>query len=149
MDTLDPIDALMLTGELVSSPMHVAALLIMTPPPGEDARTCVDRMHQESLTATEEIDRISLEMYQKMPRPRYFFEPGGRVCFAQFYQERRRWYQFPTGGPVFTRVPCTRAVLDSLENKSSVPSDFLPEEDKRAEQGEKAAPFEKGGGERL
>ena len=33
MDTLDPIDALMLTGELVSSPMHVAALLIMTPPP--------------------------------------------------------------------------------------------------------------------
>ena len=56
MDTLDPIDALMLTGELVSSPMHVAALLIMTPPPGEDARTCVDRMHQESLTATEEID---------------------------------------------------------------------------------------------
>lgn len=103
----------------------------------------------DSRPATEEIDRISLEMYQKMPRPRYFFEPGGRVCFAQFYQERRRWYQFPTGGPVFTRVPCTRAVLDSLENKSSVPSDFLPEEDKRAEQGEKAAPFEKGGGERL
>lgn len=56
MDTLDPIDALMLTGELVSSPMHVAALLIMTPPPGEDARAFVDRMHQESLTATEEID---------------------------------------------------------------------------------------------
>jgi hypothetical protein len=82
----------------------------------------------DSRPSSEEVDRVSLEMYQKMPRPRYFFEPGGQVCFAQFYQERRRWYQFPTGGPVFTRVPCTRAVLDSLENKSSVPDEFIAED---------------------
>lgn len=96
----------------------------------------------DSRPAADEVDSVSLEMFQKMPRPRYFFEPSGRVCFAQFYQERRRWYQFPTGGPVFTRVPCTRAVLDSLENKRSVPSDFSPE-------GGEPVPLEKGGGERL
>lgn len=96
----------------------------------------------DSRPATDEVDSVSLEMFREMPRPRYFFEPGGRVCFAQFYQERRRWYQFPTGGPVLTHVPCTRAVLDSLENKRSVPSDFSPE-------GGEPAPFEKGGGERL
>lgn len=56
MDTLDPIDALMMTAELVSSPMHVAVLLILTPPTGEDARTCVDRMYDDSLTAADQLD---------------------------------------------------------------------------------------------
>lgn len=56
MDTLDPIDALMLTAELVSSPMHVAVLLIMTPPAGEDAGTCVDRMYHDSLTSGDPLD---------------------------------------------------------------------------------------------
>ena len=37
MDRLDPIDAMMMTAEVVSSPMHVGVLLTMTPPPGEDA----------------------------------------------------------------------------------------------------------------
>lgn len=96
----------------------------------------------DSRPADDEIGRVSLEMYQKMPRPRYFFDPGVRVCFAYFYQERRRWYQFPTGGPVFARIPCTQAVLEGLENKSSVPSDLSPE-------GNAPAPFEKGGGGRL
>ena len=34
METLDPIDALMLTAELLSSPMHVAVVMILSPPPG-------------------------------------------------------------------------------------------------------------------
>ncbi len=34
MQTLDPpLDAMLLTAELISSPMHVAVALIMTPPP--------------------------------------------------------------------------------------------------------------------
>ena len=56
MDTLDPIDALMLTAVLVSSPMHVAVLLIMPPPAGEDAGTCVDRMYHDSLTSGDPLD---------------------------------------------------------------------------------------------
>lgn len=56
MQWLDPIDALMLTAELVSSPMHVAALLVMTPPEGEDPRSYVDGLFEQSLTAASRID---------------------------------------------------------------------------------------------
>ncbi len=81
----------------------------------------------DSRQTAQERDAISLEMYQRMSRPRYFFDPEKHLCFAYFYQERRRWYQFPTGGPTFTHVPCTQAVLDGLENRSSVPEGFVPE----------------------
>lgn len=56
MEWLDPIDSLMLTAELVSSPMHVAALLILTPPAGEDPRRYVGDLFEQSLTAAAEID---------------------------------------------------------------------------------------------
>ncbi|EUA88325.1 wax ester synthase-like Acyl-CoA acyltransferase domain protein [Mycobacterium ulcerans str. Harvey] len=39
MHPLDPLDALMLTAELVSNPMHVGALLILSPPPGSGPTT--------------------------------------------------------------------------------------------------------------
>lgn len=56
MELLAPIDALMLTAELVSSPMHVAALIILTPPAGEDPRDYVGRLFEESLSAGDRID---------------------------------------------------------------------------------------------
>ena len=33
MDLLEPLDVAMMTAELLSDPMHVAALLILSPPP--------------------------------------------------------------------------------------------------------------------
>lgn len=54
MDRLDPIDALMMTAEVVSSPMHVGVLLTMTPPPGEDAGY-VKRLYEQSVTDTAHV----------------------------------------------------------------------------------------------
>jgi diacylglycerol O-acyltransferase / wax synthase len=56
METLDPIDALMLTGELLSSPMHVAVVMILSPPPGVDSRRYVEQLYEDSLTAADLID---------------------------------------------------------------------------------------------
>ena len=56
MDLLDPLDSLMLTAELISSPMHVAVLMILSPPPGEDAETYPRRLYEESVEADVEID---------------------------------------------------------------------------------------------
>lgn len=50
MDYLDPIDALMLAGELISSPMHVGVLIVMTPPAGEDPASFADHLYTDSLT---------------------------------------------------------------------------------------------------
>ena len=57
MEMLDPIDALMLTAELLSSPMHVAALMILTPPPDQDARGYIAQLYEDSLTSADQIDR--------------------------------------------------------------------------------------------
>ncbi len=60
MDLLDPLDSLMITGELISSPMHVAALMILTPPAGgdhESARNYIDSIYEQALTAPVDIDR--------------------------------------------------------------------------------------------
>ncbi len=59
MDLLDPLDSLMLTAELVSSPMHVAALMVLSPPEGVDAETAghyVKRIYEETLTAAVDVD---------------------------------------------------------------------------------------------
>jgi WS/DGAT/MGAT family acyltransferase len=56
METLDPIDALMLTAELISSPMHVAVVLIMSPPKGTKSAKFVDELYEQSLTAPDPID---------------------------------------------------------------------------------------------
>ena len=39
MNPLDPLDAAMMTAELVSNPMHVGAVLILSPPGRRRART--------------------------------------------------------------------------------------------------------------
>ena len=46
MDLLDPLESLMVTAEFVSSPMHVAALIILSPPPGEECRAYVKHPHE-------------------------------------------------------------------------------------------------------
>jgi diacylglycerol O-acyltransferase len=56
VDLLDPLESLMLTAELVSSPMHVAVLMILSPPPGEDPEAYPRRLFEESLEADVEID---------------------------------------------------------------------------------------------
>lgn len=57
MDMLDPLESLMLTAELVSSPMHVAVLLILRPPPGGEPRAYVKQIFEDTLTAAVDIDR--------------------------------------------------------------------------------------------
>ncbi len=60
MGMLDPLDSLMITGELISSPMHVAALMILSPPPGQDPESAGDyleKIHEDALTAAVDIDR--------------------------------------------------------------------------------------------
>ncbi len=57
MDLLDPLDSLMLTAELISSPMHVAALMILSPPPDCDPATYVTELFEQTLTAPVDVDR--------------------------------------------------------------------------------------------
>lgn len=55
MNPLDPLDAAMMTAELVSNPMHVGAVLIMSPP--EDAGPdYVDELYREALAGNDSID---------------------------------------------------------------------------------------------
>jgi len=55
MNQLDPLDAAMMTGELVSNPMHAGVVLILSPP--EDAGPgYVDELYREALTGNDSID---------------------------------------------------------------------------------------------
>jgi WS/DGAT/MGAT family acyltransferase len=56
MEMLDPLDAMLLTAELISSPMHVAVALIMSPPEGMTGAAFVDEMYQQGLTAPDPVD---------------------------------------------------------------------------------------------
>lgn len=56
MALLDPLDSLMLTAEFVSSPMHVAALMVLSPPPGEDPKDYVKQLYEQTLTAAVDVD---------------------------------------------------------------------------------------------
>lgn len=56
MATLDPLDAMLLTAELISSPMHVAVALIMSPPKGMTGTAFIDEMYEQGLTAPDPID---------------------------------------------------------------------------------------------
>lgn len=55
MDPLQPLDAAMMTAELLSDPLHTAALLILSPPP-DAAPGYVDALYRDALTATAELD---------------------------------------------------------------------------------------------
>ena len=55
MSPLDPLDAAMLTAELVSNPMHVGAVLILSPP--DDAGPdYVDELYREALAGNDPVD---------------------------------------------------------------------------------------------
>ncbi|KAA0086656.1 wax ester/triacylglycerol synthase family O-acyltransferase [Mycolicibacterium sp. P9-64] len=55
MDPMEPLDAAMMTAELLSDPLHAAALLILSPPP-EAGPGYVDELYQHALTDTAELD---------------------------------------------------------------------------------------------
>ncbi|MGO9350931.1 MAG: wax ester/triacylglycerol synthase family O-acyltransferase [Mycobacterium sp.] len=55
MDPLDPLDAAMMTGELLLNPLHVAALLILSPPAKAGARY-VDEVYGANLDENIELD---------------------------------------------------------------------------------------------
>jgi diacylglycerol O-acyltransferase / wax synthase len=55
MDPLDPLDMAMMAGELVASPMHVGAVLILSPP--QDAGPdYVDALYRDALAGNDPID---------------------------------------------------------------------------------------------
>ncbi|MGA8249674.1 MAG: wax ester/triacylglycerol synthase family O-acyltransferase [Mycobacterium sp.] len=55
MKLMDPLDAVMMIGEVLSNPMHAAALLLMSPP--EDAGPgYVDEVYREGLIAGKDLD---------------------------------------------------------------------------------------------
>jgi len=55
MDPLEPLDAAMITAELLSDPLHTAALLILSPP-ADAGPGYIDGLYQEALTDTAELD---------------------------------------------------------------------------------------------
>ena len=55
MDSLEPLDAAMITAELLSDPLHVAALLILSPP-ADAGPGYIDQLYQDALTDTAELD---------------------------------------------------------------------------------------------
>ena len=61
MNPLDPLDAAMMTAELVSSPMHVGAVLILSPP-ADAGPDYVDNLYREALTGNESVDPRLLQM---------------------------------------------------------------------------------------
>lgn len=55
MTPLNPLDAAMMTAEVVSSPMHVGAVLLLSPPAGAGPGY-VDRLYREARTGDDPID---------------------------------------------------------------------------------------------
>lgn len=55
MDPMEPLGAAMMTAELLSDPLHTAALLILSPP-ADAGSGYVDELYREALTDTAELD---------------------------------------------------------------------------------------------
>ena len=55
MDPLDPLDVAMMTAELLSNPLHVAALLILSPP-SNAGRRYVDEVYEQNVETDVELD---------------------------------------------------------------------------------------------
>ncbi|WP_460358231.1 wax ester/triacylglycerol synthase family O-acyltransferase [Mycobacterium sp. ZZG] len=55
MDPLEPLDAAMMTAEVLSDPLHTAALLVLSPPADAGSRY-VDELFEAALTDTAELD---------------------------------------------------------------------------------------------
>lgn len=56
MNPLAPLDAAMMTAELLSDPLHTAALLILSPPP-DSGPGYVDALYDDALSAMAELDQ--------------------------------------------------------------------------------------------
>ena len=52
---MEPLDAVLMTAELLGNPMHVAALLVLTPPPGAKP-SYVDRLYDDAVTSGVTVD---------------------------------------------------------------------------------------------
>ncbi|MDX1892724.1 wax ester/triacylglycerol synthase family O-acyltransferase [Mycolicibacterium sp. 050158] len=55
MEPLEPLDAAMITAELLADPLHTAALLILSPPP-EAGPDYVDELYRQALTDPADLD---------------------------------------------------------------------------------------------
>ncbi|MFZ2176106.1 MAG: wax ester/triacylglycerol synthase domain-containing protein, partial [Rhodococcus sp. (in: high G+C Gram-positive bacteria)] len=55
MVPLDPISAVLMTAEVVANPLHVAAVLILSPPEGS-GDGYVDELYENALAGTDEVD---------------------------------------------------------------------------------------------
>lgn len=55
MDLMDPLDVAMMTGELLSKPLHVGAVLILSPP-AKAGRRYVDKLYRDGLVASSKLD---------------------------------------------------------------------------------------------
>ena len=55
MELMGPLDAAMMTGEVLSNPLHVAALLILAPP-GDAGPGYVDELYRDGLGAADMLD---------------------------------------------------------------------------------------------
>lgn len=55
MRWLDPLDAAMITADVVSNPLNIGVVLMLSPPPGAKTRY-VDDLHRDSLAGTHPID---------------------------------------------------------------------------------------------
>lgn len=62
MRLMSPLDQAMMTGEVVASSLHVAALLVFTPPP-DAGPDFVDRLYEDGLVGGAEID----ELFRQQP----------------------------------------------------------------------------------
>ena len=94
MDVLEPLDSLMLTAELVSSPMHVAALLILTPPEGEDPSAYVKKIYEDGLNAGVDVDPRLRRMPHRGVDTGFMWvwrdvtESGGELDIQHHFQRR-------------------------------------------------------------
>ncbi|MFC5175167.1 wax ester/triacylglycerol synthase family O-acyltransferase [Nocardioides taihuensis] len=65
-----PLDAVLMTAELLGNPMHVAVLLVLTPPPGAEP-SYVDRLYDDAVASGVEVDPRLLR------HPHRGFDTGG------------------------------------------------------------------------
>jgi WS/DGAT/MGAT family acyltransferase len=79
MDWLDPLDAAMMTAEVLSGPLNVGAVLIMSPPP-EAGPGYVDELHQAAVSGRHPVD----------PRLRRYPHRGAQTVGGWVWREADR-----------------------------------------------------------
>ncbi len=89
MNLLDPLDAAMMTAELVSNPMHVGAVLVLSPP-GDAGPDYVNALHRETLAGNDPIDpRLRRYPHRGVDTGgMWVWRDGGTVDLRQHCQRR-------------------------------------------------------------